>query len=376
MQVATREEAALRVKEAAHRVGFDAVGIARADRSADADRFREWIARRYHGEMAWMESRPERREDPRVYMPGAVSIVCVAQSYLVEEAPLAPPDRGEVSRYARGEDYHRALKDRLREMEAEIEALGGRARACVDTSAVLEKPWAAQAGLGWVGKNTLVLREGLGSYVFLGEVVTDLDLAPDPPAVDRCGTCDRCMAACPTAAIVAPYVLDSRLCISYLTIEHRGPIPRDLRAAIGNRVFGCDDCQTVCPWNRHAKAASEARYRPREGSVAPPLVELLALTEEVFRARYRDTAISRARREGLARNAAIALGNAGDVAEVPALARALAEDASAVVRGAAAWALGRIGGDQAREALALRRHAEADPVAREEISLALESLSE
>ncbi len=376
MQVGTREEAALRVKEAAHRVGFDAVGIARADRSADADRFREWIARRYHGEMAWMEARPERREDPRVYMPGAVSIVCVAQSYLVQEAPVAPPDRGEVSVYARGEDYHRVLKECLREMEAEIHGLGGRARACVDTSAVLEKPWAAQAGVGWVGKNTLLLREELGSYVFLGELVTDLDLAPDPPSVDRCGTCDRCITACPTAAIVAPYVLDSRLCISYLTIEHRGPIPRGLRPAIGNRVFGCDDCQTVCPWNRHAKAASEARYGPREASVAPPLAELLALSEEAFRARFRDTAVSRARREGLARNAAIALGNAGDPAAVPALARALAEDPSAVVRGAVAWALGRIGGAQARETLVARRDAEADSVAREEIALAFESLSE
>ncbi len=376
MQTGTREEAALRVKEAAHRVGFDAVGIARADRSADADRFREWIARRYHAEMAWMEARPERREDPRVYMSGAVSLVCLAQSYLVEEAPLVAPDRGEVSRYARGEDYHRVLKDRLREMESELEALGGHARACVDTSAVLEKPWAAQAGVGWVGKNTLLLREGLGSYVFLAELVTDLDLAPDPPSVDRCGTCDRCIVACPTAAIVAPYVLDSRLCISYLTIEHRGPIPRDLRPAIGNRVFGCDDCQTVCPWNRHAKAATESRYRPREGSVAPSLVELLGLSEEAFRARFRDTAVSRARREGLARNAAIALGNAGDATAVPALARAFAEDPSAVVRGAAAWALGRIGGALAHEALAARRDAEADPVAREEIALALQFLSE
>lgn len=367
---------ATRVKEAAHRLGFDAVGIARAERSADADRFREWLSRRFHGEMAWMERAPERREDPRVYMPGARSVVCVAQSYFVEETPPAPSDRGEISNYARGEDYHVVLKDRLRELVREIEGMGGRARACVDTSAVLEKSWAERAGVGWRGKNTLLIREGIGSYVFLGEVVTDLELAPDSPARDMCGPCERCISACPTGAIVAPYVLDSRRCISYLTIEHRGAIPRELRPAIGNRVFGCDDCQAACPWNRHARAAREARYLPQEGAVAPPLVELLGLSEERFRERFGRAAVSRAKREGLARNAAIAIGNSGDRAGVPPLARALAGDPSAVVRGHAAWALGRIGGAEARAALEASLGIETDAWARSEIASALEDLSE
>lgn len=368
------KEVTTRVKDAAHRAGFDAVGIARADRSEDADRFREWIARRFHGEMAWMERDLERREDPRAYMPGARSIVCVAQCYFVGETVPEPPDRGEVSNYARGEDYHVVLKDRLCTLVHEIEEMGGRARACVDTSAVLEKFWAERAGVGWRGKNTLLIREGLGSYIFLGEVVTDLDLDPDPPAHDQCGPCERCIAACPTGAIVAPYVLDSRRCISYLTIEHRGPIPRDLRPAIGNRVFGCDECQTVCPWNRHARVTRETRYLPRGG--APSLAELLALSDAEFRARFGDTAVSRAKRVGLARNAAIAIGNAGDRSGVPALARALAEDPSAIVRGHAAWALGRLGGAAARVALDARLALEADPWTREEIEAALNALSE
>ncbi|MEK7866109.1 MAG: tRNA epoxyqueuosine(34) reductase QueG [Planctomycetota bacterium] len=369
-------EAAARVKEAAHRIGFDAVGIARADRSEDADRFREWIARRFHGEMAWMERDPERREDPRVYMPGAKSVVCVAQSYFAEETPPPPSGRGEVSNYARGEDYHVVLKDRLRDLVREIEGFGCRARACVDTSAVLEKSWAQRAGVGWRGKNTLLIREGIGSYVFLGEVVTDLDLEPDEAASDQCGSCVRCISACPTGAIVAPYVLDSRRCISYLTIEHRGAIPTELRPAIGNRVFGCDDCQTVCPWNRHARPTAESRYLPREGSVAPLLEELLSLTDQQFRSRFGDTAISRTKREGLARNAAIALGNAGDRAGVPALARALAVDPSPIVRGHAAWALGRLGGAEARSALDGSLSLEPDAWARSEIESALGTLSE
>ncbi len=376
-------EAAARVKEAAHRIGFDAVGIARADRSEDADRFREWIARRFHGEMAWMEREPEKREDPRAYMPGARSVVCVAQSYFVEATSPPPADRGEISNYARGEDYHVVLKDRLRGLSREIEGMGqqagsarANARACVDTSAVLEKSWAERAGVGWRGKNTLLIREGIGSFVFLGEVVTDLDLEPDAPAPDQCGPCELCISTCPTGAIVAPYVLDSRRCISYLTIEHRGAIPAELRPAIGNRVFGCDDCQSVCPWNRHARPTREMRYLPREGASSPLLAELLALTEEQFRARFRDTAVWRARREGLARNAAIALGNAGDRAGVPALLRALAEDPSPVVRGHTAWALGRLGGTEARTALAGRLGSEPDAWARSEIESSLGTLSE
>jgi epoxyqueuosine reductase len=223
--------------------------------------------------------------------------------------------------------------------------------AYVDTGPLMDRAWAERAGLGWIGKNTNLILQGKGSYSFLGEILTDLAIEPDPPARDHCGTCVRCIAACPTGAILGPRQLDARRCISYLTIEHRGPIPLELRPAIGTRIFGCDDCQEACPWNRFATPTQDPEFRDAPGQATPALIPLLDLDEAAFRARYQGTAILRAKRAGFARNVAVALGNAGDPRGVPALARALAADPEPMVRGHAAWALGRLGGEEARLAL-------------------------
>ena len=365
------------VKEAARGLGFDRVGIGPADRPTHSDFYLHWLRRGYAGEMAYL-ARPDavrRRVRPVEALPGARSIIVAALQYNVDDGgTVADPAVPVIARYARGADYHFVFEEKLGRLEAALRELVGedvRTRAYVDYGPVLERDHAQRAGLGWIGKNTLLINPELGSYFFLGEILTDAELRPDPPfTADRCGTCRRCIDACPTGAIKGPRELDARLCISYLTIELRGPIPRELRPLIGNRIFGCDICQEVCPWNRHIPETVEDRFRPRDDVVGPELIDLMRLTEEEFRDRYADTPLARARRRGFLRNVAIALGNWGSERAVPALLTALS-DAEPLVRGHAAWALGRVGSPEARQALASQLGSEDDPFVREELQLAL-----
>jgi epoxyqueuosine reductase len=356
------------VRRKAAELGFEKAGIARAGGAPRGDFFERWLAEGRHATQEYLARAPGRRRDPAEVLPGARSIVCVAKNYQSPGLHSSDPLEGRISRYAWGDDYHGILADRLHELRRFIEGLGGRAKVCVDTNAVLEKPWAQAAGLGWQGKHSNLISRDLGSWLFLGELITDLDLEPDPPhARDYCGTCTRCIDVCPTRAIVAPYVVDSGRCIAYLTIEHRGPIPRELRPGMGNLVFGCDLCQDVCPWNRFAKASPEPGFGPRDGNLAPKLAELMGLSREGFAKRFKGSPVKRAKYAGFLRNVAVALGNSGSPEAVPALERAL-EHEETLVRGHAAWALGRLG---APAALRGRLAVEPDPWVREEISLAL-----
>ncbi len=365
-----------RIREEARRLGFEAVGFARAEAHPHASRLRDWLARGRHGAMGWMARDPERRADPREVLPEARTVISLAASYYRgghEESAGIGALRGRIARYAWGRDYHRRLRRRLQALGTALRALAPNARwlAYVDTGPVLERGWAERAGIGWIGKHTNVILQGRGSWFFLGEILTDLEIPPGEPARDHCGTCSRCMPACPTGAIVAPYVLDSRRCISYLTIENHGPIPLEVRPLIGTRIFGCDDCQEACPWNRFAVPTTHPDFAEREGQQAPELLPLLALDEQGFQERFQGTALRRARRSGLVRNVAVALGNLGDPRAVPALAAALAGDPSPLVRAHAAWALGRIGGGAARAALKPAAGRERDPGVRGEIEQAL-----
>jgi epoxyqueuosine reductase len=357
---------AVQVKEAGRALGFDLVAIGPAGPPDHVAAFDEWLDAGHGATMGYLERGRDKRADPERVLPGARSVVVCALGYF--QGPTANGPSG-IARYAWGEDYHAVMEPRLRALADVVAGLapGAATRAYVDTGPLLERDLAARAGLGWIGKNTMLLHPRLGSFFFIGTVLTTAELEPDAALPDRCGSCRRCLDACPTEAFVAPYVLDSRRCIAYLTIEHRGPIPADLRAGVGTWMFGCDVCQDVCPWNRRAPATQEAAFGPRP---APPLAKLLALDEVAYRERLRGSPLKRTRREGLARNAAVALGNHGSPDDVPALAEALGHGDS-VVRGHAAWALGRIGGAEARAALLAARARESDPATREEIEGAL-----
>jgi epoxyqueuosine reductase len=301
------------VKDRARQLGFDAVAIGPATPADHGDAFARWLDAGYAGTMAYLERTRAERLDPRRLLPGAQSVVAVALSYNPtdgDDATAATRGWHGVARYARGLDYHDVMRPRLERLAGFIgEAAGAevRSRAAVDTSAVLERDLAARAGLGWIGKNTNLLSERLGSYVFIGIVLTTAAMPFDTPTPDRCGTCRACLDACPTDAFVAPYQLDARRCISYLTIEHRGDIDDALAAGVGDWVFGCDACQDVCPWNRKAEPATERAFAPRDEF--PAAEAIVALDDAAFRARFRGTAITRTKRAGLARNAALVLAN-------------------------------------------------------------------
>jgi len=359
---------AISIRSRARELGFEKVGIARVGAAPHAEFLERWLGDEFHGEMSYMAREPGRRRDPAGYLPGARSVVVVAKNYQSPGVHSEDPRVGRISRYAWGDDYHEVLGEKLHELRRHLEALGGRAKVCVDTGAVLEKPWAQAAGLGWQGKHSNLISRDLGSWLFLGELVTDLDLEPDAPYPrDYCGTCTRCIDLCPTRAIVAPYVVDSRRCISYLTIEHRGSIPPELRPLMGNLVFGCDICQDVCPWNKFAKVAPEREFYARDGNLTPSLIGLMGLTREEFARRFKDSPVKRAKYPGFLRNVAIALGNSAAPEAIPALERAL-EHEEPLVRAHAAWALGRLG---AREALTRRRPLESDLDVLAEITAAL-----
>ena len=327
-------------------LGFDAVGFAAADLAPIARaRLREFLAAGQHGAMGWLAQRTDARSHPQSLWPQARSVICLGLSYAPAEPPLATlalPGRGNISVYARHRDYHDLLKGRLKHLAQFIASrFGAGVKVFVDTAPVLEKPLAAQAGLGWPGKHTNLVSRRHGSWLFLGEVYTTLEIPPDPPHADRCGNCTRCLAACPTNAFPAPYRLDATRCISYLTIEHPGPIPHEFRAAIGNRIYGCDDCLAVCPWNRFAATTREAKLQARPDLVAPDLAELAALDEAHFRARFAGSPIRRIGRDRFVRNVLIALGNAGDLSLLPTVAHLL-DDPDPVLAEAAAWAERRL----------------------------------
>ena len=338
------------VKARARELGFDRVAIGPAEPPEHGDALEAWLDAGFAGTMAYLQRGRADRLDPARLLPGCRSVVAVAMSYnparqagdrAGHERAAADGDWRGVSRYARGRDYHDVIRPRLVELGEFIRtAAGAASRVAVDSSAILERDLAARAGLGWVGKNTNLLTPSLGSYFFIGIVLTTAVLPFDQREPDRCGTCTACLDACPTQAFVAPYVLDARRCISYLTIEHRGDIADDLAGQIGEWVFGCDVCQEVCPWNRKAEPGREPALGP-SGSLGT-LQSLLELDPEAFRARFRGSALTRTKRAGLLRNAAIVLANRGERGAAPALSRAL-DDEDPVVRRAAAWALAKLG---------------------------------
>lgn len=341
------------VKAHAHELGFDLVGIADVEPLAeDGGRLDAWLAAGMHGAMDYMERHANLAARPAELARGAKSIVVVGLAYRWDVPEPEGTLRGRVSSYAWGTDYHRVIEDKLERLAGFLRSNGaGVARYYVDTGPLLDRAIAHRAGLGWFGKNTLLItKTGHGSYVFLGELLTDLALEPDAPTSGSCGRCRICLDQCPTGAIVAPFVVDARRCISYLTIELRGWIPRDLRPLMQTWVFGCDICQDVCPHNALVKEGLHEEFAPRRDVAYPDLIELLHIDESTYRERFRHSAIKRAKRQGLRRNAAVALGNLKDARAVPALAQALG-DGDPIVRGHAAWALGQIGGGNAHAAL-------------------------
>lgn len=339
-------KAALTARAQAH--GFDALGVASIELPDDERRLIDWLDSGFHGDMDYMQRHGLMRSHPETLAPGTVRVVSVRMNYWPGEARdadevLADATYGYVSRYALGRDYHKILRKALarlaEEMAREIGTFGY--RVCVDSAPVLEKALARNAGLGWIGKHTNLLARDAGSYFFLGEILTDLPLPVDTAASAHCGTCEACIPACPTQAILGPYRLDARRCISYLTIEHKGSIPESLRSALGNRIYGCDDCQLVCPWNKFARDAAHPDFKVRHDLDASRLTDLFAWTERQFDDRMRGSAIYRIGYERWSRNIAVALGNAPTSAEVIAALQARASDPSALVREHVAWALGK-----------------------------------
>jgi len=337
-----------RIKLWGREIGFDAVAIAGIDLAEDEARLLDWLGRGWHGEMEYMARHGARRARPAELVPGTASIVTARLNYDCADARdawevLEDPERAFVSRYAMGRDYHKVLRAKLQALADRMTAELGtfHYRVFTDSAPVMEVSLAAQSGLGWRGKHTLLLSRDAGSLFFLGELFVSLDLARDAPVANHCGTCERCIAVCPTQAIVAPYQLDARRCVSYLTIEHKGSIPVELRPLMGNRIYGCDDCQLVCPWNKYAKASDDPDFAVRNHLDDMSLVELFAWTEEEFNRRFEGSAIRRIGHEGWLRNVAVALGNAPTSTAVVGALALRSEHPSPLVREHVRWALER-----------------------------------
>ncbi|MCD2324045.1 tRNA epoxyqueuosine(34) reductase QueG [Sphingomonas sp. IC-56] len=355
------------IKAKAAEIGFAACGIARADAAPKAGvRLRAWLADGSHGSMIWMEERAHHRESPAGLWPEVRSIIALGMSYAPATDPLALAGEGGIGRisvYAQGGDYHDVIKRRLKELARWLvgAAPGADVKVFVDTAPVMEKPLSEAAGLGWQGKHTNLVSREHGSWLFLGAIYTTLDLTPDNAGRTTCGSCDACLSACPTNAFPAPFRLDARRCISYLTIEHKGPIPTEFREAIGNRIYGCDDCLAVCPWNKFAAAAqANQAFLPRAELVAPELRDLLQLDDAAFREVFAGSPIKRIGRDRMVRNCLIAAGNSGDAGLVPVVA-SLLEDPTAEVRGAAIWALRQLDAGRWMAERKARLAVEADP---------------
>jgi epoxyqueuosine reductase len=333
-----------RIKERALALGFDACGVAEACPPPHAAAFRSWLEDGCAGEMHWLEKNADRRTDPQLVLEGARSVIVVARNYAPADHSRTPRTARadhQIARYAWGEDYHEVLTPRLRELDKFLETLGGRQRSYIDTGPMLERDYAALAGIGWQGKSTMLISRQLGAFFFLGVILTSLALEPDEPATDRCGKCTRCIDVCPTAAITGPHHLDARRCIAYLTIELKGAIPEEFRPLIGDRIYGCDDCAAVCPWNRFATDSTEARFRAREFVHHWTLRDFLTLDEEGFRKLFKGSPIKRIKRRGFLRNVCVALGNTG-TAEDLAVLKAATRDPEPLVAEHAQWAVGRL----------------------------------
>ncbi len=355
----------------ARQLGFDCTGVTDPGAIAEAGRhFREFLEASAHGDMDWLAANPERRTDPRILWPGVRSVIMLGVNYGPDEDPLAilqQRTRGAISVYAQGDDYHDLIKKRLKVMARWLVATtGSEVKVFVDTAAVMEKPLAQTAGLGWQGKHTNLVSRQFGSWLFLGAIFTAADLPRDEADTDHCGSCRACLDICPTSAFPAPYKLDARRCISYLTIENKGPIPREFRQAIGNRIYGCDDCLAVCPWNKFAQAGHEAKLAPRDDLRAPELADLARLDDAAFRTRFAKSPVKRIGRDRFVRNVLIAIGNSDDRA-LAVEANHLLGDASPLVRGAAVWALSQLLKPEEFAALAAQTAgAEADETVRAE----------
>lgn len=342
-----------KIRQRALELGFDGFGVAPPDVGESGELFQQWLAQNFEGEMRYIKRGEAKRLDLDLVLPGVKSVICLSTPYFTTPRTLdylKEPETGDISNYALNLDYHDLIQPRLRELEACLaeEFPGCQTKGYVDTGPILEKPLAEKAGLGWIGKHTNLLTEGVGSYYFLSEILVDVALPPSEAGQDHCGTCTACIDICPTEAIVAPYVLDARKCISYLTIELKGAIPHEYRKAIGNRIYGCDDCQIVCPWNSYAVATEEPAFQEREG--VKGLIELMQLDDEEFRARFRKSPVKRTKRRGLLRNVAVALGNSGQLEAVPVLTEALS-DPEPLIRSHAVWALGELLGTEVLEAV-------------------------
>jgi epoxyqueuosine reductase len=365
------------LKSAAGRLGFELAGVCPAVSPDGLARFQQWLGAGYAGEMEYLPRRAEAYAHPRHVLDGVRSLLLLACNYRNVEPAAPQRGRGRVSRYAWGTDYHELIRGRLSQLADFLHSRAPQAqtRTVVDTAPLLEREFAQLAGLGWIGKNTLLLNRRAGSWFFLAALLTDLELEYDlPQATDHCGTCRACLDACPTGAFVDAYVLDPRKCISYLTIESRQPIPRQLREPLGDWLFGCDVCQEVCPWNHRAPVSEASGFEPLDGLTDCELGKLFELDDDGFRARFRHTPLWRPKRRGLLRNAAIVLGNQRPPDGCTALVRGL-NDCESLVRGAAAWALGRYRTEEARSALENRLASETDPDVREEIETAIRDSS-
>jgi epoxyqueuosine reductase len=374
----TAKSLAAAVKQEALRIGFDLVGIAPAIAPPGLGDFHEWLRRGYDGEMSYLSRRESAYAHPRHVLQSVRSIVMLASNYRAADARPRNSLEGRVSCYAWGEgDYHDVIRGRLVELADFLheQSPGCGTRAVIDTAPMLERDFARMAGLGWFGKNTMLINKRQGSWLFLSGLLTDVELEPDlPHETSHCGTCTRCLDACPTDAFPEPYVLDARKCIAYLTIELAGPIPGTLREGVGEWLFGCDVCQDVCPWNKKSPRKDDDAFRPRPDLNPAELIPLLTLDAEDFERRFGDTALARPGRAGLLRNAAIVLGNNRNAQAVPALCRSL-DDADPVVRGASAWALGQIGGAQSLAALKSRLRVEDNATVVVEIEQALDRMN-
>jgi len=367
----TVTEKTLRIERFAKEIGFDGFGVTREVPTKSVEKYKNWLSLGYEGEMSYMRRNVAKRSNLDLVLSGVKSVVCLRTNYLTADKGMEfvnDKEYGDISLYALNEDYHDVLVQRHQKLEKKIkkEFGGCQTKPYVDTGPILEKSLAKNAGLGWIGKHTNLITEGIGSYYFLSEILVDAVMEPSEPSLDKCGTCRSCIDICPTQAIVAPYVLDSRKCISYLTIELKGVIPVEFRKAMGNHIYGCDDCQIVCPWNSFAVKTDEESFRARDGSFQ--LIELMRLNDEDFRKRFKKSPVKRTKRRGLLRNVAVALGNSGNLSAVGPLIDALS-DHEPLIRAHVVWALGELLGKKALPILNKILTNEEEDIVKDEINL-------
>ena len=367
----TVTEKTLRIERFAKEIGFDGFGVTREVPTKSVEKYKNWLSLGYEGEMSYMRRNVAKRSNLDLVLSGVKSVVCLRTNYLTADKGMEfvnDKEYGDISLYALNEDYHDVLVQRHQKLEKKIkkEFGGCQTKPYVDTGPILEKSLAKNAGLGWIGKHTNLITEGIGSYYFLSEILVDAVMEPSEPSLDKCGTCSSCIDICPTQAIVAPYVLDSRKCISYLTIELKGVIPVEFRKAMGNHIYGCDDCQIVCPWNSFAVKTDEESFRARDGSFQ--LIELMRLNDEDFRKRFKKSPVKRTKRRGLLRNVAVALGNSGNLSAVGPLIDALS-DHEPLIRAHVVWALGELLGKKALPILNKNLTNEEEDIVKNEINL-------